>query len=386
MEYGTLVLAYNERLDVDAVPPSSAFTVTEDRSAIRVSAVRVSFDEVILTLAREVSPGTTVTVTYVPPSGNSAVRDEFGNRVARFSEESATNATGHTMTLSAPDTVKEGVPFTFTVTRDGGFQQDAYALVFVTDSAFPDIPGGANPRGNGPGQRFLQFDIGGRSATVTMTPPFDGKRPASRTLRVRVETAEFQSNDGSVGNYRIARPAGLTLQVQDADAGVRVEDASVQEGPDAVLEFEVTLDIALPVPTTVDYATADGTATAGQDYTASSDTLTFAAGETSKTISVAVLDDAHDEGEETLTLTLSNAQVAVIEDGEATGTIRNDDVMPKAWIARFGRTAADHVIQAIESRLGADPRAPRTTVQPCAAVRRCGSWRACWAFRISTAD
>ena len=104
------------------MPPSNAFTVTEDRSAIGVSAVRVSFDEVIQTLAREVSPGTTVTVTYVPPSGSSAVRDEFGNRAAGFSGESATNATGHTMMLRAPDTVEEGVPSTFTVTRDGGFQ------------------------------------------------------------------------------------------------------------------------------------------------------------------------------------------------------------------------------------------------------------------------
>ena len=203
-------------------------------------------------------------------------------------------------------------------------------MVFVTDSAFPDIPGGANPRGNGPGQRFLQFDVGERSSTATMTPPFDGERPASRTLRMRIELSEFQSNDGSAGNYRIARPAGLTLEVRDADAGVRVEDARAQEGPDAVLEFEVTLDFALPGPTTVDYATADGTATAGEDYTAASGTLTFAAGQTGKTIRVVVLDDALDEGEETLTLTFSNVQVAVIEDGEATGTIRNDDVMPKA--------------------------------------------------------
>ena len=60
---------------------------------------------------------------------------------------------------------------------------------------------------------------------------------------------------------------------------------------------------------TVDYATSDGTATAGVDYTATSSTLSFAAGETAqKTITVAVLDDAHDEGTETLTLTLSNAR------------------------------------------------------------------------------
>ena len=45
---------------------------------------------------------------------------------------------------------------------------------------------------------------------------------------------------------------------------------------------------------TVDYATADGTAIAGQDYTSTSGTLTFSAGETSKTIQIPILDDAHD--------------------------------------------------------------------------------------------
>ena len=57
---------------------------------------------------------------------------------------------------------------------------------------------------------------------------------------------------------------------------------------------------------TVDYATLDGTATAHADYAPTRGTLTFATGERAKTVTVAVLDDAHDEGVETLTLVLSN--------------------------------------------------------------------------------
>ena len=55
-----------------------------------------------------------------------------------------------------------------------------------------------------------------------------------------------------------------------------------------------------------------------------------------------VLHDAHDEGSETLTLTLSNASGAVIKSDRATatGTITNDDPIPQAWISRFGRTVA----------------------------------------------
>ena len=95
-----------------------------------------------------------------------------------------------------------------------------------------------------------------------------------------------------------------------------VADARGNGGADAALEFAVTLDAAVDEAVTVDYATADGSATAGEDYTATSGTLTFAAGERRKTVSVAILDDAIDEGEETFRLRLSNASGARIGDGE----------------------------------------------------------------------
>ena len=108
---------------------------------------------------------------------------------------------------------------------------------------------------------------------------------------------------------------------------------------------------------TVDYATSDGTATAGTDYTAASGTLTFTAGESSKTIEVTVLDDSHDEGEETLTLRLSNPSGGRVTNGKATGTIENRDPLPKALLARFGRTAALHVVEQVQERI----EAPRET-------------------------
>ena len=74
------------------------------------------------------------------------------------------------------------------------------------------------------------------------------------------------------------------------------------------------------------YATSDGSATAGADYTAVSGTLSFRAGERTQTVEVELLDDNHDEGEETFTLTLSNASGAVITDGQATD---GDDREPR---------------------------------------------------------
>ena len=74
-----------------------------------------------------------------------------------------------------------------------------------------------------------------------------------------------------------------------------------------------------------------------------------------------MLDDAHDEGEETFVLALSNAAGAWLEDAEATGTIENADLMPAALLARFGRATAEQVVEHVEQRMAApwpDGRAP----------------------------
>ncbi len=102
--------------------------------------------------------------------------------------------------------------------------------------------------------------------------------------------------------------------------GLYVADAMAVEGYTA--SFAVTMDGALPNAATVDYETSDGTATAGSDYTAASGTLTFAAGETSKTVSVAIPDDDDDEDIEEFWLTLSNPSAnARLSDAVGTGQI-----------------------------------------------------------------
>ncbi len=115
---------------------------------------------------------------------------------------------------------------------------------------------------------------------------------------------------------------------------VSVADAQAREGADAALEFAVTLSRAASGTVTVDYVTRNGTARAGEDYTATSGTLAFAVGDTEKTIEVPILDDALDEGKETFTLRLRNARGAAIGDGKATGTIVNSDPLQKMWLSR----------------------------------------------------
>ncbi|MCF8533937.1 MAG: cellulase family glycosylhydrolase [Reyranella sp.] len=122
-----------------------------------------------------------------------------------------------------------------------------------------------------------------------------------------------------------------------------VGDASIVEGSTGTsqLAFTVTLSQAATGPVTVHYSTADGTATAGSDYTAQSGTLTFAAGETSKTIQVAIAGDTAVEANEALTLSLSSSSGATIADGSAVGTITNDDVAPPP---PSGGTSLDYTV------------------------------------------
>ena len=142
-------------------------------------------------------------------------------------------------------------------------------------------------------------------------------------------------------------------------------DARANEGAGAPVAFEVSLSRAFTTAhhrVTVDYATADGSAKAGEDYTATSGTLTFAAGERTKTVNVPVLDDAVDEGEETFMLRLSNATGGRIADGEAVGTIENADPLQKMWLSRFGRTVAGHVTDAVSDRLAGPLAGAQVTV------------------------
>ena len=134
---------------------------------------------------------------------------------------------------------------------------------------------------------------------------------------------------------------------------ISVEDAEVREAAGAALSFSVTLGESRTSAVSVRYATSDVTAVANLDYEPVSGVLRFEPGQTSKTVLVPVINDDHDDDGETMTLMLSSPFGATISDGTATGTIRNTDPMPRAWIARFGRTVADQVLEAVESRMTA---------------------------------
>jgi hypothetical protein len=119
-----------------------------------------------------------------------------------------------------------------------------------------------------------------------------------------------------------------TITNDDALPSLSINDVTVTEGNAGTVnaDFTVTLSTASGQTVTVQYATANGTATAPADYTAASGTLTFTpGGPLTQTISVPVLGDVFCEADETFTVTLTTPVNAVLEDDQGVGTIVADD-------------------------------------------------------------
>ena len=245
----------------------------------------------------------------------------------------------------------ESVPGTHDGTNDIvfriAFSEEPHALSYVTlrDSAFAVTHGAVTGARRLDPPSNISWEItvepaGNDDVTVHLGPTNDC-----------ADNDAICTGDGR----KLANP--LHTVIEGPPVEFSVADAEVTEAEDAVLAFVVTLSRTASGTLTVDYATSDGSALASDDYKAASGTLTFQAGDSSATVEVEVLNDSHDEGEETLTLSLSNASAGRLTDGEATGTIKNRDPLPRALLARFGRTAAAHVVEHVEERLQA-PREP----------------------------
>ena len=196
------------------------------------------------------------------------------------------------------------------------------------------------------GQRRVSFAAGESEAEDLVVTTADDALDEDDSV-VRVELLP-----GTGYAVRLPDLSETTVRDNDALPVLSVADTEATEGTDATLDFVVTLTPASGRTVTVEFATSDGTAIKGTHYTATSGMLTFPAGNTSQTASVPVNDNSMDDGG-TMTLTLSVPVNATIGDGEATGTIVNDDPIPQAWIARFGRTVTGQVLDAVEARLAA---------------------------------
>jgi probable HAF family extracellular repeat protein len=160
--------------------------------------------------------------------------------------------------------------------------------------------------------------VGLSSATVTVPVIGDTAAEPTETFQVSLSQA--------VGAI-ISDGQGVGTIVDDEPRFLTIGDVATQEGLLGTKEFvfTVTLSAAASAPVTVNYATANGAAAAGSDYNAQSGSLTFAPGQTAKTIRIGVKGDSKREADETFFVNLSNAAGALLQDTQGVGTILNDD-------------------------------------------------------------
>lgn len=162
---------------------------------------------------------------------------------------------------------------------------------------------------------------GSSSATFTVLVNGD-------TLAEPNET--FFVNVSNVTGATVSDGQGLgTIINDDAQPALSIDDVSVNEGNSGTTTatFTVSLSAASGQTVTVNYGTADGTATAGSDYVARSGTLSFAPGVTTQNVAITVNGDTAVEPNETFSVGLSGVSNATIARATGTGTILNDDAV-----------------------------------------------------------
>ena len=154
-------------------------------------------------------------------------------------------------------------------------------------------------------------------------------------------TETFQVNLSSPVNATIADAQAIgTIFDNEGPPAVIVTDASAAEGA-GTMSVSVLLTSATVGSVTMDYATADGTAVAGADYTATTDSLTFTSGQTTKTVPLPIASDALNEDDETFTLSVSNLVGAGVTAATGTATIVDDDAEPDLSIADASANEGD---------------------------------------------
>ncbi|GCE61347.1 endo-1,3-1,4-beta-glycanase ExsH [Microcystis aeruginosa NIES-4285] len=176
----------------------------------------------------------------------------------------------------------------------------------------------------------LTFNPGETSKTITVAVNGDNQVELNETFFLNL--SNLQAN-GS--NVTLADNQGQGTINNNDSASIAITDVTITEGNSGTTNAVFTVTLSNPVDTavTVNYATADGTATTtDNDYTAIAATpLIFNAGETSKTITVAVNGDTKVESNETFFVNLSslnaNGRNVTIADSQGQGTITNDDVI-----------------------------------------------------------
>ena len=165
----------------------------------------------------------------------------------------------------------------------------------------------------------ISFAVGEQTKNVAVTVVGDSLYEVSERFFLNLSNPTGATITDDKGNG--------TIRNDDPAPSITISDVAKTEGlgGSSSMVFTVTLSAVSGAVTKVNFATADGTATAGSDYTAISGTVLIPAGATSKTFTVSITGDSVSEPDETLFVNLTSPVNATIADAQAVGTSTNDD-------------------------------------------------------------
>ena len=255
--------------------------------------------------------------------------------------------------------VTEGTPAVFTLTADRAPAADLEVVVDVSDAPASDFLAGSEQ-----GRRTVTIPASQRSTTLTVpTVDDDADEPDGPVRAVLVAGAGYRLGAASAAAVAVADDdvtAGPTLSIDDATLAEGAGQRPSLDRNITLMRFTIRLSAPQPHWVRVTATARDSTpvsARGRQDYIPARLFAEFLPGRTVAHVWVQIVDDSHDEDDETFEVVLSEARGAAIADAVAVGTITNDDPMPAAWLARFGRTVAEQALDGIAGRLAA-PRTP----------------------------
>jgi CSLREA domain-containing protein len=262
--------------------------------------------------------------TYTPPAGTKLNAGANQTLSASFSPTDTANynTASKTVTISVSQ-----VASTTTVTSSLNPSEFGQSVTFTaTVSSTSSTPTGTVQFKDGGANLGGPVTLSGGAASASFSNLSSGNH---NITAVYSGDTNFLSSTGTLQN-------GQTVNGQ---VGVSINDSSVTEGDTGTkgLTFAITLSAASTQTVSINYQTADGTATVSDnDYQAASGTVTFNPGETNKTVTVQVNGDVKFEADETFFVNLSNPVNSAISDNQGTGTILNDDV--RGGIIKFNAT------------------------------------------------
>ncbi|RIK82793.1 MAG: hypothetical protein DCC68_05345 [Planctomycetota bacterium] len=258
---------------------------------------------------------------------NARAAELAGNTALAQSIRSGASTVVNATVSIADATVTEGNTGTTTMTFNVTLSSPSDAPVSVTVNTANGTATIADNDYTAISNQTITFAAGVTTQTVTVTINGDTRGEANETFNVNL--SNIQANGR---NVTFADASAVGTITNDDTPSISIADQSLVEGSSGTTNMVFTLTMSAPmdVPVTVQATTANGTATAGTDYTAlTNQTVTFNAGSTTATLSVPITGDTTSEPNETFTVTLANAtatgRTVTIGDGTATGTITNDD-------------------------------------------------------------